>query len=472
MAIGDTINPGLMRIDSSPIERAGQAQAESYKKVGDTIATGIDRFFQNKAQTESADMQIGTILETMTPERQAEIEKGEGALGKQLRKFYDGDLTLSQKKTLLGNMMITHKNDIEQEARTRQTEMYEAGKGFMERIAGPIGSEGEISESNQLVSELAPQAGKGGIPFAFTPDQEKAYDKALQRNRWLKSPLMQGTQSDFYNAFKDADPAVASMAANVFLKQQEPKSGSFTTIERDGKTWRVLADPTTGNVKKVLGEAPSTRYYPTPKEEVEKSRQERSDEFVADTRQQAIAYGPTMDAARRSIDLLGKVETTGGITAMKAQLVTLAESFGFDLSDELKKETANVQAFQAATGNFLFEAIQKTKGSVSEKEMEIFASISPGIRQSAQGNKLMLDFIVAVGNREKAKLQLIRKMERQGAMPMQIRNAIEDFLLKNDLSGKVQAFSEGAQGAAANTNPQAGPAEIPGSGGATFQQIP
>ena len=56
MAIGDTINPGLMRVDPSPIERAGQAQGASAKAVGDTIAQGIDRFFVNKANNESADM--------------------------------------------------------------------------------------------------------------------------------------------------------------------------------------------------------------------------------------------------------------------------------------------------------------------------------------------------------------------------------------------------------------------------------
>ena len=140
MAIGDTINPGLMRVDPSPIERAGQAQGASAKAVGDTIATGIDRFFQNKAQTEAADMQIGTILEAMTPERQADIEQGEGELGKQLRKFYDGDLTLSQKKTLLGNMVVTQQNDIETEKRNRDREIYEAGQGFLEVLSQPIGS--------------------------------------------------------------------------------------------------------------------------------------------------------------------------------------------------------------------------------------------------------------------------------------------------------------------------------------------
>ena len=120
MAIGDRVNAGLMRVDASPIERAGLAQAQSYKAVGDTISKGIDRFFENKASNESADMQIGTLFDTMTPERQAMVAEGEGELGKALRKFNEGELTLSGKKALLGNMMLVNESDRLEQDRQRQ----------------------------------------------------------------------------------------------------------------------------------------------------------------------------------------------------------------------------------------------------------------------------------------------------------------------------------------------------------------
>ena len=137
MAIGDTINPGLMRVDPSPIERAGQAQGASAKAVGDTIAQGIDRFFVNKANNESADMQIGALFDVMTPERQAMVAEGEGELGKALKKFNDGELTLSGKKALLGNMMLVNESDRLEQDRKRQESMDALNKTLASmKIAG------------------------------------------------------------------------------------------------------------------------------------------------------------------------------------------------------------------------------------------------------------------------------------------------------------------------------------------------
>lgn len=48
MAIGDTINAGLMRVDFSPIARAGQAQARANQAFGQAIGGVIDKFYQKK----------------------------------------------------------------------------------------------------------------------------------------------------------------------------------------------------------------------------------------------------------------------------------------------------------------------------------------------------------------------------------------------------------------------------------------
>lgn len=48
MAIGDTINAGLMRVDFSPIARAGQAQARANQAFGQAIGGVIEKFYQKK----------------------------------------------------------------------------------------------------------------------------------------------------------------------------------------------------------------------------------------------------------------------------------------------------------------------------------------------------------------------------------------------------------------------------------------
>ena len=114
MAIGDTVQAGLMRVDPSAILRAGQAQASMGNAIaglGRDIGSGIEKFMQNKKEGEAADMQIGAILQNMSPERQKEIQSGEGELGKSLSKFLSGELGNSKKKALLGSLMTINTAD-------------------------------------------------------------------------------------------------------------------------------------------------------------------------------------------------------------------------------------------------------------------------------------------------------------------------------------------------------------------------
>jgi hypothetical protein len=50
MAIGDTVQAGLMRIDSSPILLAGQAQAKANQAFGDAIGGVVEKFYQKKKE--------------------------------------------------------------------------------------------------------------------------------------------------------------------------------------------------------------------------------------------------------------------------------------------------------------------------------------------------------------------------------------------------------------------------------------
>src|SRR5210317_1906200 len=91
------------------IARAGEVQGQMYanmgQQLGGVIGGAIEKYAQNKKEGEAADMQIGAILQNMTPERQQEIASGESELGKSLSKFIDGELSNSKKKALLGSLM-------------------------------------------------------------------------------------------------------------------------------------------------------------------------------------------------------------------------------------------------------------------------------------------------------------------------------------------------------------------------------
>ena len=93
------------------IAQAGQAQGQMFANLGQQIGGAIEKYAQNKKEGEAADMQIGAILQNMTPERQQEIASGESELGKSLSKFIDGELSNSKKKALLGSLMTVNTAD-------------------------------------------------------------------------------------------------------------------------------------------------------------------------------------------------------------------------------------------------------------------------------------------------------------------------------------------------------------------------
>ena len=248
----------------------------------------------------------------------------------------------------------------------------------------------------------------------------------------------------FKNNKIDAETAIPLLQAFQKSKNEEGKiSGTTTVVGEDGETRRIGYNKR-GEELIDMGKAPPNSFFGTPDDQaradVYKERNKRALDFIDDTKNQALASSRSMTAAKRVSDLLDKGVQTGGINQFKANLSTFAQSIGIELPDDIKNETANTQALMAASGEFLFSAISQTKGSISEKEMDIFQSLSPGITQSVQGNRAMIQFVQAVGEREKVKLKLIRDLEKQGKMPTEIRGAVEDFMLENDMSGNLQDF--------------------------------
>ena len=104
MAIGDTVNAGLLRADFSPIERGGAAKGRAYRAIGDSIGSALDKFAKNKQEGEAAEMGINAMIAGMDDQQKEELLSGESKLGKTYNKFLDGELSNSQKKAFLGGL--------------------------------------------------------------------------------------------------------------------------------------------------------------------------------------------------------------------------------------------------------------------------------------------------------------------------------------------------------------------------------
>jgi hypothetical protein len=70
MAIGDTVNAGLMRVDFSPIARAGQAQARANQAFGNAIGNVLDKFYEKKREKAQQESIADTLVSTFGVNRE------------------------------------------------------------------------------------------------------------------------------------------------------------------------------------------------------------------------------------------------------------------------------------------------------------------------------------------------------------------------------------------------------------------
>ena len=210
MAIGDTVQAGLMRVDPSAILRAGQAQASMGNAIaglGRDIGSGIEKFMQNKKEGEAADMQIGAILQNMSPERQKEIQSGEGELGKSLSKFLSGELGNSKKKALLGSLMTINTADQLNRKEAMDAERFKQQQEInnLNRLIAQGKIDDRLSDrqaTDRFITMLYSQAPTGKLNeagqddlergLAFLPPGPQAREES--KNRLLQDPKFQQTE--------------------------------------------------------------------------------------------------------------------------------------------------------------------------------------------------------------------------------------------------------------------------------------
>ena len=95
MAIGDTVQAGLMRVDFSPIARAGEAQARANQAFGDAVGGVIDKFYQKKKEKAEKEQLKQAYLKLGMPEEVADAAKNDKDLANQFINKINADRNYS-----------------------------------------------------------------------------------------------------------------------------------------------------------------------------------------------------------------------------------------------------------------------------------------------------------------------------------------------------------------------------------------
>jgi len=261
MAIGDSIQAGLLKADFSPIERSGQSIGQGYKSLGQNLFMGsgggtgggtrssrsggsspsgiggaIERFSENKKKGEQAEAELLGLIETMSPSRLEDLDSGKSRFSKAYKRFIDGELTPNQTEALFGGLVLSEKRNNEVEEKQKLvdfsnfimsgTEMDpEVVEDFNQAQPGLSALSGDPGARNQFLEyqrDNAPKTGPlggelGSSDFARFA-KEQGIDPVLAGSRFMNLQQAEA-EAELANQRKAPDPQVQIKNENDLRKE-------------------------------------------------------------------------------------------------------------------------------------------------------------------------------------------------------------------------------------------------------------
>jgi len=428
-----------MRVDSSPILLAGQAQAKANQAFGDALGGAVEKFYQKKKDKQEREQRERAYREAGLNAEEAKAASGDKELGSLFinKMNADRNFLLAQQEVLIEREKEKRAADLEDLKLEKTKSDNLARDNFLKKLFTPVPT-GKLNEAGQDNLQR-------GLQFlAPTQDAQENYkNELLQTSQFQETePVFNMTGNRFIQQFAGESPAVQNLALNYMQSRQKdapsiarvgnelnPQTGEYEQIARD-KFGNPIAN---------YGPPKPSGMYATPEQQAETRAKtlsvENANKFVNTQRNEALDSAKSIRPATRALTLLEKGDLeTGGISELKTNAIAMLDSLGIPIDQETMDKVSNTQNFRAEVGKFLFDNISNTKGSISEKEMDIFAKISPGLQMTPEANKTLLNYVIKKAERDKDKVKFIQKMRRDGVSIIEQRNRLEDYMLDNDLS--------------------------------------
>ena len=372
MAIGDTVQAGLMRVDSSPILLAGQAQAQANQAFGNAVGGVIDKFYQKKKDKQERDEREQAYLKMGLTSEEAKVASQDKDLANQFINKMNADRNFNLQMLQLKNnealnaariasladesmgrfadrkMKIQEQERLLKEAEERKL----ADNQFIGKIMGSSSvPTGQLNEAGQ--DELE----RGSLFIAPTKEAASDFKATLLQDpsTQTKVPMRDLSGNQFFREFSGDSPEVQRRALN-FMQANAPKP--MTPMEEAELKKLNLAN--------------------------RKAEFELSDLETPKTDYKA---GPTIveDNIFRALDIIKESPRT--TTGMGSYLSNIPGTDAKSLKERLASIKANIgfdylQAMREAspTGGAL--------GNVSDKELQGLQSVFGSLEQSLDDAEL------------------------------------------------------------------------------------
>ena len=235
------------------------------------------------------------------------------------------------------------------------------------------------------------------------------------------SPMPMGTPTTTQVPVVDEVP-IGQAGGGMIPPGATPVEVKLEVVERamtDAE--RVAANLPAGQyMARFTGDKPSNiKQLETPPDSLERLKENRmlkADDRISAVIESTDKGGDRLIGMNEALSLLNSGEVKSG--AFGAYKVKAARLLGMDVASE--------EQFNSLVGNLAMEAIDLTKGAISDREMTFFREeLAPGINKSVEGNKKIIEFKIAAAKRGLRINQVAREMLASNALPADIESAIK-----------------------------------------------
>ena len=447
----------IAKMDMQAATAPGRAYASAFQKLGDIASDTLEKFREKKEEKEQQELSKNQIVNLYKGNPDHPVFKALDVQSIDEAKAVAGDF--SKQPELLTQAMsfakaVTDEKQAQEASALRDLQRQQILRNMERQKDADLLADEERMSENQFMQSLmsqtaSPQAqsqadiARPGLAALGNGDARNRFMQAQLQQPQNQVPVSSLGSQDFgrFASREGLDPklSVARMEALRQAEQKPQKIARTITVQDGQGGFTQVGVDEAGNPVRDFGPPKPSGMYPTPEEQAKGKEDilsvENANDFVNKTRENSLDSAKSIRPATRALTLLEKGDLdTGGIAELKTNTIAMLDSLGIPIDKETMDKVANTQNFRAEVGKFLFENISNTKGSISEKEMDIFAKISPGLQMTPEANKVLLKYVIKKAERDKDRVKFIQDMRRKGVGIVEQRNRLEDYMIENDLS--------------------------------------
>jgi hypothetical protein len=432
--IGDTVRPELGRTDFSGYLQGAQQGAAAMGRGIQQIGAGVGDYFKKQGEDKKdlsgfiKQMEMGAKL--YGPESKIGQIMGESAaFAKDENNPLSSRMGIVKQGTPMLNMLL-HKSetDFMRDVQNRQLIIEEGdAKSRAEMLRGA--NEDAESERRGRTKALEWGLGGGDLPSMSAGDAGGLGALLPPKEEMGRmAETMKGMDGVEKLAFLDEATKRApndNFATKTFKETRvDPETGESATFDVERVTVNGLPTET------IVASAPHGKPFPSVEEEVDKSeKMARSKAIQTEIDEINTASKEATKALPKVAKVIGALANgdirTGAGAEGLASLKRLGQALGIETNVATFEEAATV------LGDEVMARIGQTKGSVSEKEMELFQNYSASPSKTTEGNLLILRAKAKSMIRSQAESRMISELQNAGASNAQIKVSIEEYRNQN-----------------------------------------